>query len=326
MAGTLGAMPSRRALLALPLLAAPARAQAPWPNRPVRVVVPFPAGGPPDVLARTLLPALSERWGQPAVVDNRPGAGGNLGAEHVARSTPDGHTLLLAASSHVQGAALFRTLPFHPLRDFSAVSLLCHYALVAIVHPSVPVRSLAELVALAKAKPGEVTYGSTGVGTPTHLAVELFRLRAGIELTHVPYPGAAPAQTAILAGQVMAMFNNPVLSIPAIRAGTLRGLASTGSDRAPQLPELPTVAESGYPGFAAHTWYGVLGPAGLPAPLAERIHADFTAAMAPPATRSRLDGMGMVVLGSGPAAFTTQMAEELPRWTEVIERAGIRME
>ena len=277
----------RRGMLAglgaVGLASAANRAQAQgWARRPVRLVVPFPAGGPPDVLGRAMAEALAARWGQPVVIDNRPGAGGNLGAEHVARSAPDGHTLLLCASSHVQGSALFHNLPFDPLRDFSAVAMLSIYALVAIVHPSVPVQTLAELVALAKREPGRVTYGSTGVGTPTHLVVELFRLRAGIELTHVPYGGAAPAQTAILAGQVMAMFNNPVLSIPAIRDGALRGLATTGAARMPQLPDLPTVAESGYPGFEAGTWYGVLAPAGLPAPLAESLADDFDAVLATP--------------------------------------------
>ena len=321
-------MMRRRALLAAaaPLaLAAPAQAQG-WPTRPVRLVVPFPAGGPPDVLGRAMAEGLSARWGQPVVIDNRPGAGGNLGAEHVARSAPDGHTLLLCASSHVQGSALFRGLPFHPVRDFSAVAMLSIYALVAIVHPSVPVRSLAELVALAQREPGRVTYGSTGVGTPTHLIVELFRLRAGIELTHVPYAGAAPAQTGILAGQVMAMFNNPVLSIPAIRAGTLRGLATTGAARMPQWPDLPTVAESGYPGFEAGTWYGVLAPAGLPAPLAERLAGDFDAVLATPMMRERLAMMGMLRLAEGPAGFGARLAAELESWTEVIRRAGIRMD
>lgn len=312
----------RRALLAAPFLATPARAQA-WPTRPVRIVIPFPPGGPPDVLARAMAEPLTARWGQPVVVDNRAGAGGNIGAEQVARAAPDGHTLLLAASSHVQGAALYRSLPFHPLRDFTAVSLLSIYALVVIVHPSVPVTDLAGLIALAREKPGFVTYGSTGVGTPTHLVAELFRLRAGLDLTHVPYGGAAPAMTAILAGQVMAMFNNPVLSIPAIRAGTLRGLATTGAQRTPQLPDLPTIAESGFPGFAAGTWYGALAPAGLPAPLAERIHADLQAVLATPAMQQRLATMGMEPLHDGPAAFAARMAEELPRWTALIQRLGI---
>ena len=304
---------------------APAHVQG-WARRPVRLVVPFPAGGPPDVLGRAMAEALSARWGQPVVIENRPGAGGNLGAEHVARSAPDGHTLLLCASSHVQGSALFRNLPFDPLRDFSAVAMLSIYALVAIVHPAVPVQTLAELVALAKREPGRVTYGSTGVGTPTHLVVELFRLRAGIELTHVPYGGAAPAQTAILAGQVMAMFNNPVLSIPAIRDGALRGLATTGAARMAQLPDLPTVAESGYPGFEAGTWYGVLAPAGLPAALAEQLAGDFDAVLATPQMRGRLATMGMLRLAEGPAGFAGRLAAELESWSGVIRQAGIRMD
>jgi tripartite-type tricarboxylate transporter receptor subunit TctC len=288
--------------------------------------VPFPPGGPADVLARALAEPLSALWGQPVVMDNRGGAGGNLGAEQVARAAPDGHTLLLPASSHVQGAALYRSLPFHPVRDFTAISMIAYYSLVLVTHPSVPAKNFAEFQILAKARPGGVTLASAGIGTPTHLAAELYRMRAGIEFTHVPFQGAAPAHAALLAGQVMAMFTNPVLAIPAIRGNSLRGLATTGRQRAQQLPDLPTVAETGYPGYECSTWYGFLGPAGVPRPVAERVHADTQRVLTAGLMQERLAAMGMEVLEDGPDAFGRRMAEELARWTGVIRDAGIRME
>ena len=293
-----------------------------WPTRPVRVVVPFPPGGPADVLARLMGEKLSEVWGQPCIIDNRGGAGGNIGAEFVARSAPDGYTLLLPASSIVQGAALYRSLPYHPTRDFTAITMMAYYGLVVVVHPSFPARSLAELEAWARAHPGDLTVTSAGIGTPTHLVAELWRSRAGVDFTHVPFPGAAPAHTALLAGQVQAMFHNPVLSVPAIRAGTLRGLATTGPRRATQLPDLPTVAES-YPGFEGGTWYGFLGPAGVPAPVVARIDADTRRTLADPAMAARLSGLGMEVMDDGPVEFTARMASDLERWTQVIRQAGI---
>jgi tripartite-type tricarboxylate transporter receptor subunit TctC len=319
-------MTSRRALLASPLLARPARAQPAWPTRPVRIVVPFPPGGPADVLARAMAEPLSNAWGQSVVIDNRGGAGGNLGAELVARSAADGHTLLLPASSHVQGAGLYRNLPFHPVHDFTAVTMLAYYALVLVLHPATPAADFAGFQALARSKPGAVTLASAGVGTPTHLSAELYRLRAGVEFTHVPYQGAAPAHAAVLGGQVMAMFTNPVLAIPAIRAGTLRGIAVTGATRSQPLPELPTIAEQGYPGYEAGTWYGFLGPAGMPESVVQRIHADTQQALAAPVLRQRFAAMGLEPMHDGPAAFTQRLADDLARWTEVIRAGNIRME
>jgi len=313
-------------LAAAAVLAAPRGLHAQAISRPLRIIVPFAAGGVADLTVRAVGQRIAPLLGQPVVIDNRPGAGGIVAGQQLMAAPADGHTLLVASNGTAISRSLFRNLPFDPLRDFSAVAMLSIYALVAIVHPSVPVQTLAELVALAQREPGRVTYGSTGVGTPTHLVVELFRLRAGIELTHVPYGGAAPAQTAILAGQVMAMFNNPVLSIPAIRDGALRGLATTGAARMPQLPDLPTVAESGYPGFEAGTWYGVLAPAGLPAPLAEGLAGDFDAVLATPQMRGRLATMGMLRLAEGPTAFAARLAAELESWSRVIRQAGIRMD
>ena len=315
----------RRAALGAALLAAPARAQA-WPTRPVRLVVPFPPGGPADVLARLLAGPLAESWGQPVIVENRAGAGGNIGAEAVARAAPDGHTLLLNASSHVQGAALYTKLAFDPVRDFSPITQIAYYSLVLVVHPSVPVTDLAGFEALLRAKPGEVTITSAGVGTPTHLTAELFRIRAGVEFTHVPFGGAAPAHAALLGGQVMAMFHNPVMSVPAVQAGRLRALATTGAARAAALPDVPTLAESGYPGFESGTWYLVVGPAGLPAPVVARIDADLRRAIALPAVREKLAAQSMEPRDLGPDPLAALMREELARWTEVIQRLGIRQD
>jgi tripartite-type tricarboxylate transporter receptor subunit TctC len=315
----------RRAVFGAALLAAPARAQA-WPSRPVRLVVPFPPGGPADVLGRLLAERLGEGWGQPVIVENRGGAGGNIGAEAVARAAPDGHTLLLCASSHVQGAALYSRLAFDPIRDFTPIAQLAYYSLVLVVHPSVPATTLAEFEALLRADPGRVTITSAGVGTPTHLTAELFRSRAGVEFTHVPFGGAAAAHAALLGGQVQAMFHNPVMAVPAVQAGRLRALATTGAARAVALPDVPTLAESGYPGFDSGTWYAVLGPAGLPAPVVARIDADLRRTVALPAVRDRLAAQSMEPRDVGPEKLGAVMREELARWTEVIRRLGIRQD
>jgi tripartite-type tricarboxylate transporter receptor subunit TctC len=315
----------RRVVFGAALLAAPARAQA-WPSRPVRIVVPFPPGGPADVLGRLLAERLAEGWGQPVIIENRGGAGGNIGAEAVARAAPDGHTLLLCASSHVQGAALYSRLPFDPIRDFTPIAQLAYYSLVLVVHPSVPATNLAEFEALLRANPGQVTITSAGVGTPTHLTAELFRSRAGVEFTHVPFGGAAPAHAALLGGQVQAMFHNPVMAVPAVQAGRLRALATTGAVRAVALPEVPTLAESGYPGFDSGTWYAVLGPAGLPAPVVARIDADLRRVIALPAVRDRLAAQSMEPRDIEPETLAAVMREELVRWTEVIRRLGIRQD
>jgi tripartite-type tricarboxylate transporter receptor subunit TctC len=315
----------RRVVFGAALLAAPARAQT-WPSRPVRIIVPFPPGGPADVLGRLLAERLAEGWGQPVIIENRGGAGGNIGAEAVARAAPDGHTLLLCASSHVQGAALYGKLAFDPIRDFTPVAQVAYYSLVLVVHPSVPATTLAEFEALLRANPGQVTITSAGVGTPTHLTAELFRSRTGVEFTHVPFGGAAPAHAALLGGQVQAMFHNPVMAVPAVQAGRLRALATTGAVRAVALPEVPTLAESGYPGFDSGTWYAVLGPAGLPAPVVARIDADLRRVIALPAVRDRLAAQSMEPRDIEPETLAAVMREELVRWTEVIRRLGIRQD
>jgi tripartite-type tricarboxylate transporter receptor subunit TctC len=313
------------ALLLLATLLVPASAFAQgYPNRPVRLVVPFPAGGPADALGRVLADQLNKMWGQPVIIENRGGAGGNLGAEVVARSVPDGYTLLLNASSHVINASLYEKLPYDPIKDFTPVSEVASYMLVLVVHPSVPATSVKEFVAFAKSKHDGLSVANAGLGTPTHLAAVLFAQAAGINLIHVPYRGAAPASTDLIAGQVPAMFNNPVNAVPQVRSNTLRALAATGSKRLSLLPELPTIAESGYPDFETRTWYGLFGPAGMPADIVRKLHADIERALRIPDVANNLTAQGWDITASPPEQFSVVLQSELDRWSQVVKRAGIR--
>lgn len=301
-------------------------AAANYPVKPIKIVVPFPAGGTSDVIARMVGQKLTEAWGQQVIVDNRPGANGNIGADLVAKSPPDGQTLLLAASSHVQGAALYRRLAFDPIRDFTPITQVAYYGLVVVVHPSVPASNLREFETYLRANPGRLTMTSAGVGTPTHLTAELFRTRAGVDFTHVPFQGAAPAHTALIAGQVQAMFHNPVLAVPAVQAGQLRAIATTGAARARALPDVPTLAESGYPGFDAGTWYAVLGPAGMQSSVVSRIDADLRRAVALPNVGNRFARQSLETRDIGPEDLATTMRSELESWSAVIRRLGIQQD
>ena len=312
-------------LLLLALLLAPASALSQdYPSRTVRIVVPFPAGGPADALGRVLAGELSKTWGQPVIIENRGGAGGNIGAELVARSAPDGYTLLLNASSHVINASLYDHLPYDPIRDFTPVSELASYMLVLVVHPSLPAHSVNEFVAFARSKPDGLSVANAGLGTPTHLAAVLFAQAADVTLIHVPYRGAAPASTDLIAGQMPAMFNNPVNAVPQVRSGNLRALAVTGAQRLSLLPATPTIAESGYPGFETRTWYGLFGPAGMPAEIARKLHADSERALRTPEIADNLVAQGWDITVSPPDRFAAVLQAELDRWAAVIRRAGIK--
>ncbi|RYJ03045.1 MAG: tripartite tricarboxylate transporter substrate binding protein [Acetobacteraceae bacterium] len=315
----------RRALL-LAGLAAPAvaRGQPAWPDRPVRIVVPYAPGGPSDILARTLGAALYDAWRQPVVIENRPGAGSAIGTEVVARAVPDGHTLLLAATAHVMNPALMPRLPFDPVRDFTALINAAFHPMVLAVHPAVPARDVAQFVALAKATPGGITMGSAGVGNASHLATALFASVAGIELTHVPFTGAAPAQAAILSGQVQAGFLNSTVAVPQLRGGALRGLAVADARRWRELPDLPTLPELGFAGVEAGSWYGILGPAGLPQARVLQLHRNMLAALRLPAVRERIIAAGLDPLETGPEEFQAQLATEVAKWTRVVREAGIK--
>ncbi|GGC63370.1 MFS transporter [Siccirubricoccus deserti] len=315
----------RSLLLAAGAVAAPAvvRAQDNWPERPVRLVVPYAPGGPSDILGRTLAAALFEAWKQPVVVENRPGAGSSIGTDLVARAAPDGYTLLLAATAHVMNPALMPRLPFDAVRDFTAIINTAFHPMVLVVHPSTGVTDVPGFIAASKARPGGLTMGSAGVGNASHLAAALFASVAGIEFTHVPFGGAAPAQAAILSGQVQAGFLNSTVAVPQLRGGALRGLAVADAKPWRELPELPTLASLGHAGAEAGSWYGVLAPAKLPAPLVQRLHRDILAALHLPAVRERILAAGLDPLEVGPEAFQAQIAAETAKWGKVVRDAGI---
>lgn len=295
-----------------------------FPSKSVRLIVPFPPGGPADVLGRLYAEKLSATWNQPVVVENRAGAAGNIGSDMTAKASPDGYTLLLIASSHVINSALYDKLPYDPIKDFTPISQVAYYSLVLVAHPSVPAQSLTELVALAKAQPGKLALVSAGNGTPTHLTAELFRTAAQIDFLHVPYKGAAPATNDLLAGQGQLMFNNPVSALPHVTAGKLKALAVTGTQRSALAPDIPTIAESGYPGFEAGTWYAFLAPAGLPPEILKKLSTDIVAITKQDDLKARFAKMGIEALGSTPEQLSEVMQADLIKWSAVIRNANIK--
>ncbi len=307
----------------LGITAIPAVAQT-FPTKPVRLIVPFPPGGPADMLGRLLGEKLAERWGQPVLIENRGGAAGNIGAELVARSPADGHVVLLNASSHIINGIMYSKLPYDPIRDFTPITQIASYQHMFVVHPSVPAKTVKDFVALARAKPGTLTVANSGSGTPGHLAAELFMTTAGIKYVHVPYKGSAPATTDLLGGQVVAMFNNPVNTLPYTSAGRLRALAVTGTQRLTVAPEIPTVAESGYADFEAGTWFGLYGPAGVPPAVVAGIHEEFVRALRLPDIRQKLVAQGWDLIGNSPAQFAAINKSDHEKWSRVIKAAGLR--
>jgi tripartite-type tricarboxylate transporter receptor subunit TctC len=315
---------TRRDLLALSAAAvawpALARAQS-WPTRPVRWIVPFPPGGPTDILARTIGQWLTDRLGQPVVIDNRPGGGTNIGTEAVVRSPPDGYTLLMLGPSSTINPSLYPKLPFNVLRDLAPVSGLIRLPQVMAVHPGLPVHSVAEFIAYAKANPGKINFASAGVGSGPHLTGELFKMMTGIDMVHVPYRGVAPALTDLIAGQVQVMFVVPVGMFESMKAGKLRGLAVTSATRSDVLPELPTVGET-VPGYEASTWFGLGAPKDTPADIVERLNREITAGLVDPKIKTRFTDMGAVVL-TGPASdFGKLLADETAKWAKVVKATG----
>jgi tripartite-type tricarboxylate transporter receptor subunit TctC len=320
-------MPTRRSLLAAPLLlpALAARAQAPWPERSVRVVVPFPPGGGLDALGRALAAELSPVWRQPVVIDNRPGGSTVPGTDAVAKAAPDGHTLLLTADNSITSNPLvIRGLPHDPLRDLAPVTHLVDVHQMVLVHPSVPATDMAGLVAAARARPGTLNFGSYGTASQPHLLFGALMAATGIELVQVPYRGLTPAVLATIAGEVQMTLAGVASSREHLAAGTLRALAVGRPARLPQLPDVPTLAEAGFPQIDPRTWFGVLAPAGTPEPLRDRIAADIRAAMAAPAVAERhLTPNGYTVHASTPASFAAFIAEDVAYKRELIRIAGI---
>jgi tripartite-type tricarboxylate transporter receptor subunit TctC len=298
-----------------------------FPEKPIRFVIGFTPGGPSDILARALGQKLAERWNQQVVIENRPGAGGNVAAEAVARSAPDGYTWLLGNNSILAtNQSLYRQLGYDPVKDFAPVSLVALQPNILVVNPQVPANSVMELVSLAKKHPGKLNYASSGSGAAAHLAGELFKTMAGVDLVHVPYKGAQPALTDVIAGQVQVMFATSASVIPFIKAGKLRALAVTTAQRSPSVPELPTVAEAGVPGFEAITWHGVVVPAATPAPLIERLNRDIVGVLRMPDLRERLATFGAEVVAGTPREFADYIAAEIPKWAKVVRDSGARIE
>ena len=312
------------AAAALPALPRAATAQA-WPSRPLRLVVGFPAGGTTDLAARLIGQWLSDRLGQPVVIENRPGAGANLAAETVVRAPPDGYTLLAATSSNVINTTFYQKLSFNFVRDIAMVAGVTRSPLVLEVNPSLPVKSVPELIAHAKANPGKIALASFGTGTTSHVAGELFKMTAGVDLFHVPYRGSAPLVTDLLSGLVQAAFDNLPASIEHIRAGKLRALAVGTAERSPALPDVPTVAEF-LPGFEASAWVAVGAPKATPAEIVERLNREINAGLADPRIKARLAELGGTVFVGTPADFDRLVAEQTEKWGKVIRAANIKAE
>jgi len=300
-------------------------AEMSYPSRPIRFVVPFPPGGGNDITARTIGTKLTDAWGQQVVIDNRPGAGGVIGAEIAARAAPDGYTLFLGGvGSHAINPAMHKQLPYDPIKDFAPVSLIAIAPLLLVVHPGITATSVKELIALARAKPGQLNFASNGQGGSSHLAGELFKMLGNVDMTHVPYKGFGPSLTGLLSGQVQVMFSSIVPMLPQVKAGKLRALAQTGPKRASAVPDIPTVAEAGLTGYQTASWYGVLVPAKTPAPIVDRLSVEVKRIAELPDVRGRMSAEGADPVGSTPAEFAEHIRGELARWRQVIERAGLR--
>ena len=311
------------AFLVYSALIAPASAQQ-YPNRPVRIIVPLTAGGGVDILARLVGQHFNAVWGQPFIVDNRPGAGGNIGMQTVAKAAPDGYTLLVTSSGLVTNAVA-RESGYDPVRDFSPISRLSANPYILLVTPSLPVASVKDLVALARAKPGQLTFGSSGAGGILHLTAELFCAMAGIQATHVPYKGVAEVYPHVASGQVSFVFGSPISALPFVKGGRLKGIAVSGTERNKALPELPTVAESGLPGYDVTVWFGLLGPARMPPALVHRLSAEAKTAVRNPDLVRRLEAEGTDAIGNAPEVFSKEIAREYDKWRELVRKAGLKL-
>ncbi len=310
------------AALALAWAAAPAFAL--YPERPITLLVPFAPGGANDIVGRIVADALSEALGQPVVIENRGGAGGNIGMGLVARARPDGYTLLLAPSSFVVNPSLYKTVPYDPVKDFAPISDLTYFVVAITVTTGSDIDTVGKLVTRAKEKPGTFSYGTPGAGTLPHLVGELIKLRTGIDMVHVPYAGAGPAAQAVLGGTLPVAIISLSVAIPLIDGSRLRGLAVTGRERWPELPNVPTLQEAGIPNATSESWQGILAPAGTPPDIIERLAKAFTEIAQRPDVRDRLRKAGFGLTGGGPDALRARIAEELPRWKEVVEKAGLK--
>jgi tripartite-type tricarboxylate transporter receptor subunit TctC len=323
----------RRALLALPLAAmlawaVPGQASAAgFPDKSLRLIVPFPPGGPNDMLARVLADAMGKDLGQAVVIENKGGAGGTIGADYVAKATPDGYTILLGGTAALSIApSLYKKLHYDPIKDFAPIGLVGTAPSLLIVNSKLPIHSISELIAYAKANPGKLNFASAGTGTPPHLAGELFKSMAGVDIVHVPYKGGGPAMVDLVAGQVQLYFCGISSALPQVQQKVVRPIAVTGPKRTAQMPDMPTIAESGLPGYSVENWYSLVAPAGTPAPVVTRLNASLIKALAQPDLQKQMVVLGIDPNGSTPAALGAYQQNEVTKWAKVIKGAGIQPE
>ena len=320
-------MLDRAIFLAAVLAAAlPAAAADRYPSRPIRLIVAFAPGGGNDIAARTMTDALARELGQMVVVDNRPGAGSVVGTEIAARASPDGYTLLMGNVAMAFNVALYRKLPFDTLRDFATISRVADQPNILVAHAALPAKSFKEFVALARAQPGKLTYGSAGLGSGTHLAMEMLMMSQGLNLVHVPYKGIGPAVTAVVGNQISVLLSTFASALPHVKAERLRSYGVTSPQRAPTLPEVPTLAEAGVPGYEYITWYGLLAPAGVPRPVVERLNRAAVAVLANPEVQQRYVSQGLDPRSSTPADFAAHLKSEVEKWTRVVRAAKIEQQ
>jgi tripartite-type tricarboxylate transporter receptor subunit TctC len=312
--------------LPVAMLAPTSRAAAQeYPTRPVRVIIPFPPGGSNDVVGRLIGTHLGERLGKQVIIDNRSGAGGVIGTEAVAKSPPDGYTLLMISLAHAVNPWLYK-LTYDPIKDFAPIGLLAKGPNVLVVHPSLPVKSVKELITLAKQKPGDLQYASAGIGSFQHLGGELFKLTAGVDLLHVPFKGGGPAMIDVVGGHTKVMFSSMVQTVPQIKSGKLRALATGGLERSPVLPDLPTIAEAGVPGYEAVNWWGLVAPAGTAQPIIDKLNREIEVVQKSPDVQKQFANEGAEPVGMKPADFGAFMASEMNKWEKVVKQGGIKAE
>jgi len=314
------------ALAALCAIAAPLAQAQKFPERPIRFIVPFPPGGGNDILARVIAPKMAEFLGQPVIIDNRAGAGGNIGTDIAAKAAPDGYTIVIASNQVTMNPALYAKLPFDIEKDFEPIALAASVPMVLVVHPSVPAHNVAELIALAKANPGKLNHSTPGTGTPQHIAFEVFNHDAGINVTHVPYKGTGPAVADLIGGQVQAAFGTMASIEQQVKAGKLRALAVATPKRSPAMPDVPTVAESGLPGYDVSLWYSILAPAGTPRAIVARISGDIAKTLALPEVRDRLTAQGFEVSYLDPAQMSALMRHDTARWGKTLREMGLKLD
>jgi tripartite-type tricarboxylate transporter receptor subunit TctC len=309
------------------LAAIPAAHADNYPSKPIKMIVPFPAGGTTDVMARVISQELTRSWGQQVVVENKPGAGGNIGSDAVAKSPPDGYTLLMGTvGTHGINVSLYKNMPFDPVKDFEPITLVTAVPNILVVHPSLPVKSVKELINHAKSNPGKLNFASSGNGTSIHLAAELFKTMTGVQMAHVPYKGSAPALTDLIGGQVQLMFDNMPSALPHVKAGKLKAVAVTSSKRSPALPDVPTIAESGVPKFEATAWFGALAPRGTPKEIVTKLNKEMARILQTSEVKERLLAQGAEPIGNSPEQFAAHIKAEIAKWERVVKESGAKVD